>query len=136
MIARPKNSKCTRSHSHRGPAPQRESKSGWVSFWKLWTEFKKKKGGKKKEKRTARMHVFLWSVSGNGNRSNIQGKEGEEEGEEEAGDETVATPSSLPAAFQGRMQCMAHGVGMGGVMGVFEFQVWEGGREGRLTLSS
>lgn len=49
----------TELHSLTGPTPQ-ESKCG-SELWKQWTKFKPS-------------HVFLWSVSGNGNGSKIKGE--------------------------------------------------------------
>lgn len=86
---------------------RKESKCG-SELWKQWTEFKNP------------MHVFLWSVSGSGSRSNIKGEGGKCFREKE-NDETAAPPHptlSRKNATYGTW-CGVGGQGRG----VFEFQV-------------
>lgn len=91
-----------------GPAPQ-ESKCG-SELWKQWTEFKP-------------LHVFLWSVSGNGSRSKIKRRGGPPASEKKGNDETVAPPGKN-AMYGTWCRVGGHGWGLLG------FQVWW------LTLSS
>lgn len=104
-LKEPKLNSHTHTHTTAGPTPQ-ESKCD-SELWKQWTEFKT-------------LHVFLWSVSGNGSRSKIKkgcvcgegGGGGANASQKKENDETMPPPHTHSPL--GRLQCMARGAVFGG----------------------
>lgn len=112
-----------------GPSTaERESKSGCVSFWKQWTEFKKKKKRAREKERPDCCTCFRGAFQEIGTGLTYKEKKRRRRGKEEAGDETVATPLFPPGRLSRKNAMYGTWCGVGGVMGVFEFQVWGVGR--------